>query len=587
MSKLIRDNNKNQGSEVAPALLPLSNKVIISHLKSCQQMASDHAKSAFKHYLKVLDDVFIKQIDRARSNEDANRFHEVQMAIRAKRETLEKYFSGYVAESFVRFKKKELNTTIGNESDGALDELSLVGNEDLDEAIAITSLTQRVDGYFAEPLWALNQRFAVLNGGEHVTEASNPAAPVQICEALRKSMKLVSIETEHKIVAYKVFDTQLINLMKLIIEDTNHFLKSQGILPNLKYTAPSGRVPDSYMSDESDTVMADALSAAQEGSPAEVQEHTPDASLPADQYQVELLGAIRGLQDQIFSAQTVARPSQLLNTGIPAGAVPVSEAELVAALQALQNEYQEVPEPTPTQQLVPIDVSTIITQLKAQLEAESKDGVVQQDSMHTIDLVGMLFEYMLNDENLPDRVKALLSHLHTPFLKIAFIDPGFFEKHDHPARLLLNKLAQAGAQWVGNDGTSQYGILEKIQQTVNRILKEFKEDVKIIAELLLDFSSHTKNIERRQELMEKRATEKVQGEEKLRQVKLKVNEEIRSRTEGKDYPSALLLFLLQPWTDYLSFALLRFGEGSDQWRSAISLVDELLWAVQAPRNRIG
>ncbi|MFO1388905.1 hypothetical protein [Cellvibrio sp.] len=28
---------------------------------------------------------------------------------------------------------------------------------------------------------------------------------------------------------------------------------------------------------------------------------------------------------------------------------------------------------------------------------------------------GMLFEYMLSDEHLPDSVKALLSYLHTPF----------------------------------------------------------------------------------------------------------------------------------------------------------------------------
>ena len=54
--------------------------------------------------------------------------------------------------------------------------------------------------------------------------------------------------------------------------------------------------------------------------------------------------------------------------------------------------------------------------------------------MQTIDLVGMLFEYMLSDEHLPDSVKALLSYLHTPFLKIAFIDKDFFEQPEHPAR---------------------------------------------------------------------------------------------------------------------------------------------------------
>ncbi len=200
--------------------------------------------------------------------------------------------------------------------------------------------------------------------------------------------------------------------------------------------------------------------------------------------------------------------------------------------------------------------------------------------MKTIDLVGMLFEFMLNDENLPDRVKALLSYLHTPFLKIAFIDPGFFGSSDHPARLMLNSLAEAGSRWVGNDGTQQYDIYEKIKGVVDSVLQEFDNDVKIITSLLMEFNSYTKNIIRRQDLMEKRATEKAQGEEKLREVKLRVNDEIRKRTHNRELPSALLLFLLQPWSDYLSFALLRYGDQSEKWTKAVSLVDDLLWSIR-------
>ena len=170
--------------------------------------------------------------------------------------------------------------------------------------------------------------------------------------------------------------------------------------------------------------------------------------------------------------------------------------------------------------------------------------------------------------------------MHTPFLKIAFIDPGFFEKPDHPARLLLNSLAEAGSRWVGNDGTQQYDIYEKIKGVVDTLLKEFDNDVKVITTLLLEFNSYTKNITRRQDLMEKRATEKAQGEEKLREVKLRVNDEIRKRTHNRELPSALLLFLLQPWSDYLSFTLLRYGENSERWTKAVALVDDVLWCIR-------
>ena len=573
MSKLIRDKESGKETDVVPALLPLSNSTVVAHLKSCQKLAADHARSGFKHYIKVLDEVFSRQIDHARSDKDATLLGEVQRNIRRHSDDLEKYFCGYISEGFVKFKKGQLNTNIGDESEEA-NELSLVGNEDLEEAIAITSLTQRADGYFAEPLWALNQRFAVLNGGEHVTESSNPAAPIQICESLRRALQLLKLTIEQKIIIYKVFDTQLLNLSRLVVEDINHYLKSQGILPNLKYTLPTGSVPASYFSDDNDHIIADAANIESRGGS---EYELPDPNLPPEQYQSSLLDAIRGLQNQLLFPG-----GQTPLGNYPEGATPVSEADLMHALQSMQMQYgaQEVTAVTADgQPLIPVDITVIARQLQEQLKQEDKEGPVEKNDMQTIDLVGMLFEYMLNDEHLPDSVKALLSYLHTPFLKIAFIDPGFFEKHDHPARLLLNNLAEAASRWVGNDGTSQYGIFEKIKEIVNRVLKDFESDVKIITELLLEFSSYTKNIVRRQELMEKRATEKAQGEEKLREVKLRVNDEVRSRTRDKELPSSVLLFLLQPWTDFLSFSLLRYGEKSENWQKAIALVDDLLWCI--------
>ncbi len=578
MSKLIRENNSSE-NQITPAILPLANSVVISHLKACQRIAADHSRSAFKNYLKVLDEVLFRRSNNARSNDDATKLSELQRAIRSQQQELERYFCGYISEGFVKFKKGELDTNIGrDEEQESEEELSLVGNEDLEEDIAISSLTQRADSYFAEPLWALNQRFAVLNGGEHVTESTNPAAPIQYCESLRKAMKLISMSISQKIIAYKVFDTQLLNLTRSIVEDINHFLKNQGILPNLKYTLPSGKAPASYLSEEGDPILADANALSEHYQPVSAQENViPNPTQPTEQYQNDLLQAIRGLQNQLLFPGGL---TPLGTAAVPEGAIPITEAELLKAIQLMQQQTQPVTAMTTDgQPLIPVDISEVAKRLQEQLKTEDSDVTVENLDMQTIDLVGMLFEYMLNDENLPDQVKALLSYLHTPFLKIAFVDPGFFEKSDHPARLLLNNLAEAGVQWVGNDDTSQYGVFEKIQDMVNRVLKEFQSDVKIITELLLEFSSFSKNIVRRQELMEKRATEKAQGEEKLREVKIRVNDEIRGRTQDKELPSAVLLFLLQPWTDYLSFALLRFGDKSDSWVKAIALVDDLLWCI--------
>jgi hypothetical protein len=55
---------------------------------------------------------------------------------------------------------------------------------------------------------------------------------------------------------------------------------------------------------------------------------------------------------------------------------------------------------------------------------------------------------------------------------------------------------------------------------------------------------------------------------------------VLTRTTQKELPSAILLFLLQPWSDFLSFVMLRHNEESEEWEKALSLVDELLWIIE-------
>jgi len=575
MSKLIRDKEADKNREESPtSAFALSNSVVLSHLKACQQLASDHASDLFRVYLKTLDKSLSEIAVLAHSNTEATRLQDARQQLNTRAAELERYYIGYLAEGFVKFKRKALYTSIGSTEEPPKD-LSLVGHDDLDETIAISSIINRADDYFAETLWALNQRFSVLNGGERVTEASNPASPVQYCESLRKAFQLVKLDNNVKLLAYRIYDDALIKLVGVVCEDINSYLKSQGVLPNLRFSVPSGKAPDSTLRNDGDLVAA----ASRDAVVPFLTEHPisssdgPDASLPADRYQNSLVQAIRALQNQMDVSLAGVEP-------VSGSVTVLSSQDLLGALQALQYQASNLELPANGKKTAPDAVSPLVDRLKSQLREEAKSGAVKKSDMQTIDLVGMLFDYMLGDENLPNSIKALLSYLHTPFLKVAFIDPDFFEQPDHPARVLLNNMAEAGSRWVGNDGTSQYDIYNKIKDVVDRILKGFDNDIKFITALLLEFSAYTQNIIRRQELMEKRATERAQGEEKLREVKLRVNEEIRKRTENKELPSAVLLFLLQPWSDYLSFALLRYGEKSDRWGKALAVVDDVLWSIE-------
>lgn len=600
MSRLIRnDQTKPSSSADTSSNMPLNNESIVEHLKRCQSIASDYARQNFQYFLQDLDEAFNLEMDKAKSNQEVNELSGIQRLFVRNRPELERYYCGYIAEGFVKFRKKELHTELQSSGEEK-SELSLVDNDELEETITLSAIVQKVDVHFAEPIWALNQRFAILNSGEQVIEASNPSTPIQLCESLRRALRLIPLSARAKGVVYRVFEQRLTELAKLIIEDTNGYLKKAGILPNLRYMPASNpqnrRSTDKVQGEQgsADTQQANNATA------------VPDPSQPSEQYQNSLLQAIRNLQVNMAAGgapgNTAAtpggrrasdrvefRPGQHpfatfvpVEGAVPGGAVAITPEQMMKALQGAQVSAQSNVQQNPSMgTLTPVDLSHVLATMAQQFQNDDlQDGKISGGDMHTIDLVGMVFEYMLKDENLPDSIKALLSYLHTPFLKLAFIDPGFFEQAEHPARMLLNALAEAGTRWVGNDGTAQHDMYNRINDVVNSILKDFKNDVRVITELLLDFNNYTKNIIRRQELMEKRAAEKAQGEEKLREVKIRVNKEVGDRIKSEELPSPVLLFALQPWSDYLSFVLLRYGDKSEKFNGAIAVLDDLLWVVE-------
>ena len=362
MSNLIREAPAGKTSQSAPALLPLSPSVIIKHLKACQGMAQEHLERGFDVYLKSLFDAYEIEIDRAVSNKDATEMMGIQRAVRKKASDLKHYFCGYYLEGFVKFSKKKLNTSI-NPDDGArdVDEFSIIENDELEESIAISSITQRVDTYYAEPLWALNQRFSILNNGEPVVESGNPVAPIQFCDALKRSLKLIELSPRASVIAYKVFDLQLLNLFKLISEDVNDYLGNQGILPNLKYSLPVGSAPRSYLAEEGDTF-------GRRAGDFGIDRSTPDPESSPEQYQADLVAAIKGLQQQIRAGGVVAQ-GPIFSSDQVVGAL--------AGMQASNDVHNLVAQAQPDS-LVPVNFDNLINDLKARLAAENEEGAVKK-----------------------------------------------------------------------------------------------------------------------------------------------------------------------------------------------------------------
>ncbi|WP_157497971.1 DUF1631 family protein [Gilvimarinus chinensis] len=587
---------------------PLPPTQIKRCLDACISTTNNFVAQGFPQFLNDWIASVEKREENARSNKEQLALAEIVKLLQQRAMDMQAHYLELLQQCFLDFSHQRLTTATGQERFIRNEGLTLVDNSELEETIAITSICHRSDSQLSEVLWALHQRLALLNGGKKIDERGNPVSPIQFCDALRRTMQGLNLDVRTKVVGYKHFEAALIKPLVGLYDDLNAYLESEGILPNLRYSAvvrqdvESGSQSTPSQTDQSHEPDQQEEVRTQESEPSAPRRRATDRIFDdaerrnPGQYQQGLVSAIQLLQKHLGANTLTAGQthSQVPLKGVPEGPSTMGLSEGTTKGSALATEPLVGVVGVMQQQLAsqakgfadvgmgdlqPQPVATVSNQLVAELQKSAgKDG--RADEMHTIELVGLLFEYILSDDQLPDSVKALLSYLHTPVLKLAFIDKDFFEDVDHPARVLLNQMAEAGARWISNDGTSQYNIYEKIKTTVFQVLEKFGNDVKVFAEASLDFSSYIRNVSRRQDLMEKRAMEKARGEEKLREAKILVNSKVSQLIDGRDLPSPVLLLLLLPWSDYLSFVILRYGSDSDACQRALQVAQDLIWSVE-------
>src|SRR5690554_2159392 len=157
-------------------------------------------------------------------------------------------------------------------------------------------------------------------------------------------------------------------------------------------------------------------------------------------------------------------------------------------------------------------VADQVMPLREQLQPAEGSGVaLAQVDSDVINLVGMLFDFILDDRQLHPVMKSLIGRLQIPVLKVALSDRNFFNRGGHPARKLLNELALAAIGWNEKRPGMRDPLREKIEEVVGRVLAEFTDSVDLFEELLKDFGHFMDLDRRRRELVEQRLRDAEEG----------------------------------------------------------------------------
>ena len=124
----------------------------------------------------------------------------------------------------------------------------------------------------------------------------------------------------------------------------------------------------------------------------------------------------------------------------------------------------------------------IVNQAGAERQASGRSGDM------TIDMVAMLFDYILDDRNIPVAMRALLGRLQIPLVKVAMLEREFISRKSHPARLLLNGLAATATGCDVQQGHEDPSY-RKVEAIVQTIVERFDSDTRLFKTLLDDLES--------------------------------------------------------------------------------------------------
>ncbi|MBT8139939.1 MAG: DUF1631 domain-containing protein [Gammaproteobacteria bacterium] len=473
------------------------------------------------------------QSERAKADNEGRQLYEARQSLESGGSSIRRLLDERLKKQFKACFPSRSRSDAPAQAAQAIEDLGLVDEAQMEITVAVNSMAHRVESEHADQLYALAQRMALLNSGIKIEDDLTPYSPHTFYNAYLKFVDNDTHEQAVKLVLLKVFERFFLHKLGSLYEELNQYLVSANVLPNLKHKTSNLVQPRRRKSDENS---------------------------PAPQRR----------QDDIYKAI-----ESILHTEN----VPIDPRSPVMPVEQV--------------------ISEIFAQQQQQRAAVGGDWLSQPAApvfpatntlalQQVLQVISTLFGMVNTETTVASPVKNLLSHLQTPYAQIALQDPDFLQDPQHVARQLFSSMLGASERWTDDETDSSNELVQRINTVVERIMSESQGDVKqdmaLFGELLQEFTGYVENFERKVKLTEQRSVQAAQGREKLRENQLKVEETIAEKIGDETLPLPISELITEVWSSFMTYTLLRHGEGTEQWKEAARTIDTVLWYIEPKTN---
>ncbi len=579
-------------------------------MNDCRDMALKRIVELLASTFDKIEDELFEMAEKSIDREAQNMYLDARAQSREKRSAIETSFKKQFLSFFEKKVTGEDDPGRAPSVDYATMELSLVEDYDLEEKLAVNDIAKRMSDKCDDELRTLSQRMGFLMSEPELKDDANPIAPDTIIKALKIACDQMTSGYQTKLTVMRMVEQHMAKDMLAVYRDINSHLVANKILPQIR---PSYRKAASNQGGTArkspDAVPASPLSDI--GSAINKANGPADAATDIFATLQQLLSG-GGMFDAALSAGSASPPAYGVNTGsfAPAppsmgGAAPGAAADalrriaqgdmssdggLVSALTQLQQQLMSasvglngISMPAALRDFVPGETPAATLNMLRDIKTPSMIEHSSPIDVMTIDIVAMLFDYVFDDKAIPDAIKGLIARLQIPALKVALLDRSFFSKKTHPARRLLDALANASVCFAGV-ATSDDPLYRMIETVVDRVHTEFETDIQIFTDVLTEFESFLAAREIADAGFIEQSARVVHEREKREMARLIAVDETERRVADVELPGPVMSIIKGPWARVLERIYLREGGRHAGFVQALETADDLIWSVTPKAN---
>lgn len=512
-------------------------------LLECRDLVNQRLREALAAAASELDVELQDRRMTASNPQDVQRLIELQVLLRRMGADIDRSFSSSFEKQFQeRAKTSSSVASFYDEGGGGFfPELSLVEDADIDDALLVKNLAVRLGRSCEGESQDLQTRVAFMLGETDIDGTDNPIGPTAICESLKEICWGQEASGDLRASLLELLIGRLGGVISNVYHEVNSLLVMRRVMPNVRARAKRGKAVQRIMARR-------------------------DAVLPGESDASDVV-------KKLFSARVAELPEWERRTGTE---------ELLQALDGLQKGAREVS--VGTQQFTLDDAASAGGNVIARLldaglgkQVSTLDGII-------IDVVATLFDYIFDDARVPDAMKGLIGRMQIPVLKLAMNDHAFFSNRAHPARRLINTLAQAGVTWDG-PLTPESSLYQTAEKLVLRVQNEFADDAGVFANALEQLERYLAEQERFADERAATLTDRLKARERLELARKVATDALAEHLANEEIPPAVREFIATTWTKAMTAAALDRKDGSDpapegeRWVEFADTVRELVWSV--------